>query len=74
MAAMRVNIPAIFVSGGPMAAGRTPDGEVVDLISVFEGVGAYQSRQDRRPAPEDAGRFRLPLLRLLLRACSPPTA
>jgi len=43
MAAMRVNIPAIFVSGGPMAAGRTPDGQVVDLISVFEGVGAYQA-------------------------------
>lgn len=43
MAAMRVNIPAIFVSGGPMPAGRTPDGEVVDLISVFEGVGAYQT-------------------------------
>ncbi|PKN89890.1 MAG: dihydroxy-acid dehydratase, partial [Chloroflexi bacterium HGW-Chloroflexi-7] len=43
MAAMRVNIPAIFVSGGPMPAGRTPDGEVIDLISVFEGVGAYQT-------------------------------
>ncbi len=43
MAAMRVNIPAIFVSGGPMPAGRTPDGEAVDLISVFEGVGAYQT-------------------------------
>ena len=43
MAAMRVNIPAIFVSGGAMPAGRTPDGEVVDLISVFEGVGAHQA-------------------------------
>ncbi len=43
MAAVRVNIPAIFVSGGPMAAGRTPDGQVVDLISVFEAVGAYQA-------------------------------
>ena len=41
MAAMRVNIPTIFISGGPMPAGRTPDGEVIDLISVFEGVGAY---------------------------------
>jgi len=40
MAVMRVNIPAIFVSGGPMAAGRTPAGKAVDLISVFEGVGA----------------------------------
>ncbi|HMN59854.1 MAG TPA: dihydroxy-acid dehydratase [Anaerolinea sp.] len=43
MAAMRVNIPAIFISGGPMPAGRTPEGEVIDLISVFEGVGAYQA-------------------------------
>jgi dihydroxy-acid dehydratase len=43
MAAMRVNIPAIFVSGGPMPAGRTPEGEIIDLISVFEGVGAYSA-------------------------------
>jgi dihydroxy-acid dehydratase len=43
MGAMRVNIPAIFVSGGPMATGQTPDGEKIDLISVFEGVGAYQA-------------------------------
>jgi len=42
MAAVRCNIPTIFVSGGPMLAGRTPDGKVVDLISVFEGVGAYK--------------------------------
>jgi dihydroxy-acid dehydratase len=42
-AAMRVNIPTIFVSGGPMAAGRTPDGEAIDLISVFEGVGAFSA-------------------------------
>ncbi len=40
MGAVRVNVPAVFVSGGPMAAGRTPSGQVVDLISVFEGVGA----------------------------------
>src|SRR5512135_1582994 len=43
LAAMRVNIPTIFVSGGPMAAGRTPEGEAIDLISVFEGVGAYSA-------------------------------
>jgi len=43
MAAMRVNIPTIFVSGGPMAAGRLPDGRVADLITVFEGVGAYKA-------------------------------
>ncbi len=40
MGAARVNIPAVFVSGGPMKAGVTPStGKVIDLISVFEGVG-----------------------------------
>jgi dihydroxy-acid dehydratase len=43
MGALRVDIPAIFVSGGPMAAGKTPQGETVDLISVFEGVGAFKA-------------------------------
>jgi dihydroxy-acid dehydratase len=38
MAAMRLNIPAIMISGGPMLAGRFK-GKAVDLISVFEGVG-----------------------------------
>ena len=38
MGAARTNIPTIFASGGPMAAGRMEDGRVVDLISVFEGV------------------------------------
>jgi dihydroxy-acid dehydratase len=43
MAAVRTNVPSIFVSGGPMPAGRTPDGQTVDLITVFEAVGAYQA-------------------------------
>jgi len=43
MAALRVNIPAIFVSGGPMKAGVDKEGNPLDLTSVFEGVGAYQS-------------------------------
>jgi dihydroxy-acid dehydratase len=38
-----VNIPTIFVSGGPMKAGYDSAGNKVDLISVFEGVGAYAS-------------------------------
>ncbi len=42
MAAMRCNIPTVFVSGGPMEAGRTPDGRTMDLITVFEGVGAMK--------------------------------
>jgi len=40
MATMRLNIPTIFVSGGPMAAGKTADGRSVDLITIFEGVAA----------------------------------
>jgi dihydroxy-acid dehydratase len=43
MAAARVNIPAIFVSGGPMNAGKTSTGKVVDLASVFEGVGQFSA-------------------------------
>ena len=42
MASLRLNIPAIFISGGPMMAGKycTSEGEQkVDLNSVFEGVG-----------------------------------
>ena len=43
MAALRVNIPTIFVSGGPMMAGTDSAGNALDLTSVFEGVGAYQA-------------------------------
>lgn len=40
MGALRCNIPTIFCSGGPMAAGRGRNGEVLDLNSVFEAVAA----------------------------------
>jgi dihydroxy-acid dehydratase len=43
MAAARLNIPAIFVSGGPMKAGKTRSGETIDLVSVFEAVGKYKT-------------------------------
>jgi len=43
MAAVRLNIPAIFVSGGPMAAGKTKDGKAVDLITIGEGVAAFNA-------------------------------
>ncbi len=45
MAAARLDIPSIFISGGPMLAGRHPErpDEKVDLISVFESVGAVLS-------------------------------
>jgi len=45
MAAARLDIPAIVVSGGPMLAGRHPlePGKKIDLITVFEAVGAVRS-------------------------------
>ncbi|NPA27937.1 MAG: dihydroxy-acid dehydratase [Epsilonproteobacteria bacterium] len=43
MGALRVNVPTVFVSGGPMAAGHLSDGTPIDLASVFEGVGAYEA-------------------------------
>src|SRR5580704_6814909 len=42
MGAMRCNVPTIFVSGGPMEAGKTPSGKTVDLIDVFIGAAAHQ--------------------------------
>jgi dihydroxy-acid dehydratase len=44
MAAMRLNVPAVYVSGGPMAAGRC-GGKSCDLISVFEGVGEFKEKK-----------------------------
>jgi dihydroxy-acid dehydratase len=41
MGALRVNIPTIMMSGGPMAAGKGPDGRALDLITVFEAVAAH---------------------------------
>src|SRR5580692_12922209 len=43
MAAARVNIPAIFVSGGPMNAGKSSTGKAIDLATVFEGVGQFSA-------------------------------
>jgi len=43
MGALRANVPTIFASGGPMRAGRMPDGKVVDLISVFEAVSSFKN-------------------------------
>ncbi len=41
MGALRVNVPTIFVSGGPMLAGKLEDGTILDLNSAFEAVGAF---------------------------------
>ncbi len=43
MAAARLNIPTIFVSGGPMLAGKLNDGRRTCLSHMFEAVGAYHA-------------------------------
>lgn len=45
MAAVRTNVPAAFVSGGPMKAGVDPRGHQTTLSSMFEAVGAYKDGQ-----------------------------
>ena len=43
MAAARINVPTIFCAGGPMLAGRLPDGRRTSLSHMFEAVGAYHA-------------------------------
>ena len=52
MAALRINVPAIFISGGPMLAGNYK-GRKVDLSSVFEGVGKVLNKQMTEDELED---------------------
>jgi dihydroxy-acid dehydratase len=59
MAAARLDLPAIFISGGPMLAGEHPEktGKKIDLITVFEAVGAVKAGKmaaERLTAFEDA--------------------
>ena len=43
MGAIRVNVPTVFVSGGPMAKGYTKDGTPIDLATAFEAVGKFEA-------------------------------
>jgi dihydroxy-acid dehydratase len=43
MGAMRANVPTVFVSGGPMAAGKDAAGKAIDLIDVFAGVAQFNA-------------------------------
>ena len=43
MGALRVNVPTIFVSGGPMSKGHTKDGTPIDLATAFEAVGKHEA-------------------------------
>src|SRR3954470_18158777 len=41
MAAARLNLPSVFLYGGSILPGRGPKGEALDVVSVFEAVGAH---------------------------------
>ncbi len=43
MGALRVDVPTVFVSGGPMKKGHTKDGVPIDLATAFEAVGKFES-------------------------------
>ncbi|MEN9908169.1 MAG: hypothetical protein RLZZ540_1318 [Bacteroidota bacterium] len=43
MGALRVDVPTIFVSGGPMKKGHTKDGVPIDLATAFEAVGKHEA-------------------------------
>ncbi len=45
MAAARINIPSIFISGGPMLAGRLERNTYIDVFNMFEAVGKASSGQ-----------------------------
>ncbi|PZE20363.1 dihydroxy-acid dehydratase [Paenibacillus xerothermodurans] len=60
MGALRVNIPTVFVSGGPMKAGKDKNGRSISLSSVFEGVGAYQAGKIDDAGLEELEQFGCP--------------
>src|SRR5215470_4476464 len=43
MAMARLNVPSVFVYGGSILPGIGPEGEDVDIVSIFEAVGRYQA-------------------------------
>jgi dihydroxy-acid dehydratase len=45
MGALRVDVPTVFVSGGPMEKGYTKDGTPIDLATAFEAVGKHEAGQ-----------------------------
>lgn len=60
LAAVRLNIPTIFLSGGPMPAGRLKDGRAIDFSTVYEAVGAYYKGQITLEALEEIEKHACP--------------
>ena len=67
MAALRLNIPAIFVSGGPMEAGKVELGGKTRAVDLIDAMIVAADPQDQRRGRDGDGAVRLPDLRLLLR-------
>ena len=72
MAAARVNMPAVFLYGGSILPGQH-NGQALDIVDVFEAVGAVRRRDDRRGGAGRDRAQRLPDRGLAAPACSPPT-
>ena len=53
MGALRVNVPTVFVSGGPMKKGYTKDGTPIDLATAFEAVGKFETGEISEDALND---------------------
>lgn len=56
----RLNIPAVFVYGGTIAAGRTDQGKSIDIVSVFEAVGEFNAGKIPREQLDDIERHACP--------------
>ena len=71
MAAARINVPTVFVSGGPMLAGHVK-GKKTSLSSMFEAVGAYTAN---KILPKSLPSLKTRLVRhaVHVRVCTPPT-
>ena len=67
MASLRLNIPAIFVSGGPMEAGKVQQGGVARAVDLIDAMVAAADPQGERRRDRGHGALRLPHLRLLFR-------
>ena len=68
MAAARLDLPTVVISGGPMLAGRGPKGEAVDLDTVFTAVGKVTGGTMSEEDLLDPRGARVPHVRLLRRA------
>jgi dihydroxy-acid dehydratase len=55
MAALRLNIPTVFVSGGPMEAGKMPNGEIIDLVDTLVASNNPDTTEEKLLDYERAG-------------------